>query len=83
MGREFVHDDLEYSSLKLMAVLQDMSVWRTPSRISPSPLAGRLYSCRCVSGEGYVLCPTRHARAHASIRNKDGCGQRNMVRVGG
>jgi len=66
MGREFVLDDLDYPSVELMVVVQGTNVWRTPSKISPSLLADHLYSCRCVSGEGYgyTNCPGRCAHAH-------------------
>lgn len=83
MGREFGHDELDYSNVELVVVIQDTNVWRTPSRISPSLLANHLYSCQCVSGEGYVLCPSQCAHAHVAIRNKGGCGQGSMAKVGG
>lgn len=83
MGREFGHDDLDHSSVELMVVIQDTNVWRTPSRISPSLLADHLYFYQCVSGEGYVLYPSRCAHAHVMIRNKGGCGQASMAKVGG
>lgn len=83
MGRKFVHYDFDGPSVELMVVVQATNVWQTLSRISSSHLANHLYSCHCVSGEGYVLCPSHCAHAHVSTRNKVGFGQGTMAKVGG